>query len=521
MKFRMIAVLLAGSVLLGGCGAGSSTAKSSDTGNDGAQQEENADAGDDAEATKKEAASVKTVSLDPSNPVSLTIWDYYNGAQQATFDEMVEEFNNTVGNEEGIYVEAYTQGSVSDLEAAVTSAMKEEVGAEKLPDIFSAYADTAYAALQNDKLVNLREYFTEDELSQYVDNYLAEGDLTGNGGLYLLPIAKSTEVTMVNLTDWGPFAQETGAQLEELETIEGITKVAEEYYNWTDAKTPDVDGDGKAFYGRDSMSNYFVIGMRQMGIEIFEAEDGVVTLHTDKEAIRRLWDNYYVPYVKGYFGAYGKFRSDDTKTGEILAYTGSIASSAYFPANVETDDGTYAIECGVVAAPVMEGGENVRVQQGAGMAVVKSDEQHEYAACRFLAWFTQKENNLQFACSASYLPVRKDSNDMEAVKAAVSEGGVQLDGKTYDCFETVMESFEQTEFYTTKCFENGYNTRKILDYNLSDQATADREAVEQQMAEGVSYEDAVAPYLTDETFESWYEQFCQALEDTALAGEKG
>lgn len=34
-----------------------------------------------------------------------------------------------------------------------------------------------------------------------------------------------------------------------------------------------------------------------------------------------------------------------------------------------------------MSAPIMEGGERYMVQQGAGMAVAKSDEQHEYAAC--------------------------------------------------------------------------------------------------------------------------------------------
>ncbi|MEI3139617.1 MAG: hypothetical protein V8T31_08890 [Lachnospiraceae bacterium] len=32
--------------------------------------------------------------LDPENPVTLTIWHYYNGAYQAAFDKLVEEFNN-------------------------------------------------------------------------------------------------------------------------------------------------------------------------------------------------------------------------------------------------------------------------------------------------------------------------------------------------------------------------------------------------------------------------------------------
>ena len=70
--------------------------------------------------------------------------------------------------------------------------------------------------------------------------------------------------TMMNKTDWDKFAEETGATLDDLSTVEGIAKVAEQYYDWTDAQTPDVPDDGKAFYGRDSMSNYFLIGMKQM-----------------------------------------------------------------------------------------------------------------------------------------------------------------------------------------------------------------------------------------------------------------
>ena len=104
----------------------------------------------------------------------------------------------------------------------------------------------------------------------------------------------------------------------------------------------------------------------------------------------------------------GKFRSDDVKTGDILAYTGSCASSMYFPDQVVTDDGTaMPLIVVVMQPPVLEGGEQINVQQGAGMAVTKSDAKHEYAACEFLKWFTRKENNLRYVCESAYLPVRK------------------------------------------------------------------------------------------------------------------
>lgn len=450
-----------------------------------------------------------TVKLDPEHPVSLTIWHYYNGAQQATFDTLVEEFNATVGQEKGIYVEGYSQGSVSDLEEAVSAALRGDVGASDLPDIFSSYADTAYAVQKQDKLADLTQYFTKEELDSYVDSYINEGYFNDDGALYLMPVAKSTEVLLLNKTDWEPFAEATGSTLEELQIPEGIIRVAERYYDWSG---------GKAFYGRDSMSNYFVIGMRQMGQEIFRVENGEVTLNTDRDLIHRLWENYYVPYVKGYFGAYGRFRSDDVKTGDILAYTGSTSSSMYFPDAIEKEDGSYAIECIAMKAPVLEGGENVRVQQGAGMAVTKSDAQHEYAACVFLKWFTEKENNMRFVCDSGYMPVLKEANSVEALDEVIAEDNLEISSKTYDCLKTIMQDADTALYYTSRNFDNGYQTRKVLDYNLSDRAAADRAAVEEAIAAGEDREEVLAKYTSEESFEDWYQGFCDALRQAA-AGE--
>ena len=450
-----------------------------------------------------------TVKLDPEHPVSLTIWHYYNGAQQATFDTLVEEFNATVGQEKGIYVEGYSQGSVSDLEEAVSAALRGDVGASDLPDIFSSYADTAYAVQKQDKLTDLTQYFTEEELDSYVDSYINEGYFNDDGALYLMPVAKSTEILLLNKTDWEPFAEATGSTLEELQTPEGIIRVAERYYDWSG---------GKAFYGRDSMSNYFVIGMRQMGQEIFRVENGEVTLNTDRDLLHRLWENYYVPYVKGYFGAYGRFRSDDVKTGDILAYTGSTSSSMYFPDAIEKEDGSYAIECIAMKAPVLEGGENVRVQQGAGMAVTKSDAQHEYAACVFLKWFTEKENNMRFVCDSGYMPVLKEANSVEALDEVIAEDNLEISSKTYDCLKTIMQDADTALYYTSRNFDNGYQARKVLDYNLSDRAAADRAAVEEAIAAGEDREEVLAKYTSEESFEDWYQGFCDALRQAA-AGE--
>ena len=109
-------------------------------------------------------------------------------------------------------------------------------------------------------------------------------------------------------------------------------------------------------------------------MELMEVKNGKVTFHTDKEVLRKLWDGYYVPSIYGYFASYGKFRSDDTKVGDILAFVGSTTSASYFPDEVFREDNeSYPIEALALPVPVFADGEEYAVEQGAGMAVVKSN----------------------------------------------------------------------------------------------------------------------------------------------------
>ena len=75
-------------------------------------------------------------------------------------------------------------------------------------------------------LANLSEYLDEKELEKYVDSYIKEGCIAADGTLRIFPTAKSTEIMMINKTDWEAFAAETGVSLENLQTIEGVADVA-------------------------------------------------------------------------------------------------------------------------------------------------------------------------------------------------------------------------------------------------------------------------------------------------------
>lgn len=58
---------------------------------------------------------------------------------------------------------------------------------------------------------------------------------------------------------------------------------------------------------------------------------------------------------------------------------------------------------------------------------------------------------------------------------------------------------------------SGSSARKVLEYGLSGLAAADRETVEQRIAQGQSAADAEAEFLTDDHFEAWYQDICSQL----------
>ena len=454
-------------------------------------------------------SSVKKVKLDPDNPTRVVIWHYYNGEQLEAFNKLIDEFNNSVGKKEGIYVEGANFGTVNELKDNIVAAVKHRTGAEAIPNIFAGYADTVYEVDKLGYVIDLKEYLTQEEQDKYIKSYIEEGEFSGDGSLKILPTAKSTEIFMLNKTDWNKFSKATGADIDELKTIEGLTKTAQDYYEWTDSQTKKKN-DGKAFFGRDAVANYFLIGAKQLGTEIFSEKNGQIILNFDKEVIRKIWDNYYVPFVKGYFAASGKFRSDDINTGNILSFVGSSAGATFFPDEVIVDDTkSYPIDMEVLEAPKFEGGENYAVQQGAGMAVTKTDEEQMYASVQFLKWFTEDERNIQFSVASGYLPVTKTANNVEEIEKTTN----LTENDELPIVKVAIDTVNHNTLYTTKAFENATDARNILEYSMSDKANEDRKTVVKRLKKGESFDKAVQNFVSDSNFDNWYEKTKTELEE--------
>ena len=387
-------------------------------------------------------------------------------------------------------------------------AVNQKVGAGDVPNIFAAYADTAYAVDKLGLVVDLSPYLTQEEIGRFIDSYIEEGRFTPDSGIKIFPIAKSIEIFMLNQTDWDKFAAATGASLSDLATIEGVTRTAENYYNWTDGLT-DAPHDGKAFFGRDAMANFFIIGSKQLGAEIFSVQDGAPVLNFDKNVIRKIWNNSYVPFVKGYFAATGRFRSDDIKTGNIISFVGSSSGATFFPEEVIlSDTESYSIEMTVLECPQFKGGVPYAVQQGAGMVVTKASDKEVLASVEFLKWFTDDARNIKFSISSGYLPVTKAAHDIDRIRQNIGNDTEVI----FSIISTAIDTVNNNTLYTTKAFENGTQARNNLEYSLSDLANLDRETVVGRLQEGMTLEEACAEFVSDAYFDAWYDQTKAGLE---------
>ena len=343
------------------------------------------------------------VKLDPKNPVTITMWHNYGGQMQGVMDELIDEFNSTVGRKKGVIVSVTSITASKDIQEKLYMIAAGDPGAPKMPDLVTAYPKTALILYKQGLLAPLDEQFTPKELDAYLPQFINEGRLS-DGKLYVFPIAKSTEVLFVNQTLFERFSAATGVTLDSLATFEGIAAAAVKYYNWTDSLTPNKANDGKAFYMADSWFNIAQVGMAQMSGEFVKPD----YLDLKSVPFKRVWDFAVLPALAGGYAITNSYSSELSKTGEIICSTGSTAGILFYGDSITYPDNTIeAVTYTVLPYPVFEGGKKIALQRGAGMCVARSSPQKEYAAALFLKWFTQPEQNMRFVASTGYLPVTK------------------------------------------------------------------------------------------------------------------
>ncbi|MGI6318981.1 MAG: extracellular solute-binding protein [Dethiobacteria bacterium] len=420
--------------------------------------------------------------FDRRNPVILTIWHNYGGQMKNTMDEMIDEFNETVGAEKGIILSVTSISGSATLHEKLIMAADQDPGAPDLPDITTAYPKTALILANKGLLVDIGEQFTDEELSAYVPRFLEEGRLTGDR-LYVFPTAKSTEVLFLNKTIFNRFASDTNTKFEDLRTFEGIFEAAAAYYEWSDNQTPAIKNDGKMFFMADSLFNLSLIGYQQLGDDFIKDN----RLNLSSPIFDKLWDYFYRSAVSGHIAVFDGYSSDLAKTGDIVCALGSTAGVLFYPPTVTYENNiTEPVEYAILPYPVFEGGKKIAIQRGSGMCILKSNREKEYAAGVFLKWFTEPEKNLRFVSSTGYLPVTQEAFGEIMAKEIENIS----DKNIAELFKAVMEMQQEYDFYIPPLFDDYDRLQKGYEDRMKETASVSRE----KYLELLQYMEADAAY---------------------------
>ena len=391
-------------------------------------------------------------------PTTITVWHVYGGQADSPLNDLIEQFNQTVGKEQKINVQVTSVSNTNTIHELVLSAANEEPGTSELPDLFISYPKTVMALPDDSILVDYRDYFTEDELSAFLPAFLEEG--TVHDRLVVLPVAKSTEIMFINKTIFDRFSQATGVTIEDLDTWEGLFQAAETYAAWTDAQTPDVPGDAKSMFVHDYYFNYFQVGAESLGEDFFQG---------DKLAFgptfERAWETLAQAALRGGVWLKGGYATESIRTGDSIVSVASSASILYYSDVVTYPDNT-SEDITIISrpCPVFEDGEKLVMQRGAGFCTVRSTPEREQAAVTFLKWLTEPEHNVEFVTRTGYMPVTKTAFEQELPKAI--EG---LESAKYaSLYQAYLDTQANYEFYVPPQLE----TYLSLETTLEDQVRA-------------------------------------------------
>ena len=363
---------------------------------------------------------------DADNPVTLTMWHVYGSQTKSPLNDAIDEFNDTVGRKNGVTVNVVSVTSSSAIDKALSASANGEPGAEDLPDLFTAYPRVA-EIVGEDKLLSWSNYFSEEELSAFRDEFISEGYFGDT--LLMLPVAKSSEALFLNKTLFDRFSAETGVSTDMLETFDGFFETANLYYDWSD---------GQNFTQINDFYNYAYIGMTAYGGEFIKDSK----LNLNDKAFEQIW------YPLSKAAIYGGICLDDGyaasrwKTVEVISNIGSTADILYQPEMVfYPDNTTENITSVSLPYPVFTTGKPAAVHRGGGLFAVKSDDERKnYGAYIFAKWLTEKENNLRFVTSTGYLPVTDEAFSELFADTSIAEN--ESYQNLYDMINGMMNSYE-------------------------------------------------------------------------------
>ena len=383
------------------------------------------------------------------NPVTLTMWHVYGSQTKSPMNDAVDEFNKTVGREHGITINVVSVTSSSAIDQALAASANGEPGAEKMPDLFTAYPRVV-EIVGEENLLPWSDYFSEEELSAFTASFLAEGYF--DESLLMLPIAKSCEALYLNKTLFDRFAAENPVSLDQLRSFAGVFEVARAYYDWSG---------GQNFMQLNDFYNYALTGMKAYDAEFIRNGQ----LNLDHHAFEAIWTPLAGAAIYGGICLEDGYAASRWKTVEIIANTGSSADVLYQPDEVVyADNTTETIDTLALPYPTFTDKVSGVAYRGGGLFAMKSEDARLNAAAYIFAkWLTEKEQNLNFVTQSGYLPVTDAAFD-----SLFADIGIVKNERYHSLYQAVDTMRKDYTFYAQPLYKGASDIQLGFETNVKE-----------------------------------------------------
>ena len=309
---------------------------------------------------------------------TVVFWHGMVGVQQSTLQKLTQEFEK---QNPKINVKLESQGSYNDLQAKINSTLQSP---NNLPTITQAYPGWLWNAAQNKMLVNLTPYINNKNVgwgSAKASDIRTEllDDAKIKGTQYGIPFNKSIETLTYNEDMFKKYGIKKVPT-----TMEELKNASETIYNKSNHKVVGA--------GFDSLSNYYVLGMKDNGVNFNDKID--FSGSTSKKVI-----NYYADGIKkGYFRVAGSehYLSGPFANEKVAMFIGTSAGEGFvkqgvgnkFTYNVAARPGKYTM------------------QQGTDIYMFNhASADQKAAAFKYIKFLVSKSSQLKWANATGYIPV--------------------------------------------------------------------------------------------------------------------
>lgn len=340
--------------------------------------------------------------------VHITWWHSNSGVIGEASDQLVEDFNEGIGAQEGIVVEAIYQGSANDtLTKLRTVAQGDDVS--QLPDLVQLDATGVVDMAGNRHLYYMEDLAADqgDDLSFALDHALES--MRYQGKVIGLPFNASTLLFYYNKTLFDSLG------LEPPRTLDDLTAIAPSLIQ------RDSSGNVTRYAIASVPTTYELcsfIGMQHGLSYITDMANGhegtpTRTVFEEEGTLKAFLVKWKELYATGGLnnltsGVSAEFAAG--RTASMLASTSNLTSV------LEAIDGRF--ELGVAPVPMVDeeatGGVNL---SGGALFTFHKDAQTERAVWIFTKYLTSAEAQLQWHIATGYLPVNKATYEMDEYQA--------------------------------------------------------------------------------------------------------